>query len=114
MDNSSNNNDKYIKHDNNNDKIKLISKDLEDTKTIMYNNIDLVLNRGEKLEDLNIKAQDLNSHAQTFKTRARQLKKNMCWQNTKLYCIIFVIILCILALIIIASICGTGHCQLNI
>jgi len=95
----------YASHD----KIQKITQQVEDVKGTMINNIDLVLNRGEKLENLQQKASDLAVESNTFRRKSKSLKDKLCIQNMKLTLVIIFIILAIIAIIII-SICVGGHC----
>ncbi|KAL5021369.1 hypothetical protein ScPMuIL_000524 [Solemya velum] len=53
-----------------------IQTDLDETKIILYNTIESVLQRGEKLDDLVVKSEDLSTQSKTFYTTAR--KANRC------------------------------------
>ena len=59
------------------DKISRIKDSLDSTKNIMVQNIETVLNRGEKLEVLVEKAEDLNDTSMTF--RDSNLLHHMFW-----------------------------------
>ena len=48
------------------DKIYKINKDLENTKLLMHQNIDKVLDRGEKIEDLVERSKDLSKTSKSF------------------------------------------------
>jgi len=48
------------------DKIMKLQKDLNEVKTIMYENIDKLLQRGEKIDDLVAKSQDLSIGSKAF------------------------------------------------
>jgi len=58
------------------DQISKIQADLDDTTQIMQKNIDGLLNRGEKLDDLVQKSDDLTSQSKMFYRQAR--KTNSC------------------------------------
>ncbi|XP_030841460.1 synaptobrevin homolog YKT6 [Strongylocentrotus purpuratus] len=53
-----------------------IQKDLDETKFIMHDTIESMLNRGEKLDDLVAKSDDLSAQSKTFYKTAR--KTNSC------------------------------------
>ncbi|CAO3587257.1 unnamed protein product [Absidia cylindrospora] len=72
----------------------------------MQDNIDKVMNRGERLDDLRGKTEDLNATAGNFKRGANQVRRRMWWKDLKWKIIIGVTILVILG-IIIGSIVGT-------
>lgn len=53
-----------------------IQADLDETKIILHNTIEAVLERGEKLDDLVAKSEDLSTQSKTFYKTAR--KTNQC------------------------------------
>jgi len=92
----------FFSNDRNADKISKVKGEIEDAKTIMVKNIDKVLERGEKIEMLVSKTEDLNQQSQTFKKKSTQLKRKMCWQNTRLCCILIIVVTAIvLALVLL-------------
>ena len=58
---------------------------LDDVKDVMVKNIEMVLERGEKLELLVDKTDRLNATACTFERSSRRLKEAMFWKKVKLY-----------------------------
>ena len=58
---------------------------LDDVKDVMVKNIEMVLERGEKLELLVDKTDRLNATAFTFERSSRRLKEAMFWKKVKLY-----------------------------
>eukprot|EP01027_Heterolobosea_sp_BB2_P002999 GEZU01004521.1.p1 GENE.GEZU01004521.1~~GEZU01004521.1.p1 ORF type:complete len:172 (+),score=39.94 GEZU01004521.1:380-895(+) len=87
------------------DKISQVRGQLQEVKEIMVDNIEKVLDRGEKIDLLVNKSENLNETATTFKVKSRALKRRMWAQNVKLTLIIIAIVLAIL-LIIIWLACG--------
>lgn len=49
----------------------------------MTANVELVLARGERLEDLIDKSEDLESSSSQFRNHAKQVKRKMCCKNAK-------------------------------
>eukprot|EP00298_Acanthocystis_sp_HF-20_P021280 c27530_g1_i1.p1 GENE.c27530_g1_i1~~c27530_g1_i1.p1 ORF type:complete len:238 (+),score=72.62 c27530_g1_i1:37-714(+) len=92
------------------DLITKVQTDIEDLKQVVVNNLEKVLERGEKLEVLEGKANNLNTQSNKFKKNATALKRHEWWKNCKLNIIIAIIVLVILA-IIIAAICGSIKCR---
>lgn len=70
------------------DKFAIVNAKLEDTKQVMVQNIDAVLERGEKLELLVDKTENLQNEAFKFQRGAKQLKDELWWRKVKLYGII--------------------------
>lgn len=60
------------------DKIEKVKNEIHDVKEIMLQNIEQVMNRGEKLEDLMKKSQHLSDVSKLFLKRAK--KVNQCCQ----------------------------------
>ena len=71
-------------------------KKLDDVKNVMVQNIEMVLERGEKLELLVDKTDRLNTTAFTFEKSSRKLKEAMFWKKVKLYMLGF----CLLAFVV--------------
>lgn len=68
---------------------------------IMRTNVNKVLERGEKLDDLGERAESLEIGANQFQTSAQRIKRKMWWENAKMWIIIGIIVAIILAIIII-------------
>jgi len=62
-------------------KIAAIQAEVEATKKIMENNIDKMLERGEKLQALVDKTEKLKNESQAFNQNAKQLKQVMGFKN---------------------------------
>lgn len=85
------------------DKIKKVQTEVSELKEVIINNIDKVIERGEKIEVTSEKAENLNRGAGRFKDGARNLRRKLWWKNVRYGCaIVFIIvgIITILALII--------------
>jgi len=81
------------------DKIRGIQTQVDQVKEIMMDNIEKVLARGEKLEDLDKKAEELMTNTSVFHKKSKKLKCEMFKKNMKLICIIVTVVLIILAII---------------
>ena len=57
------------------DKLLKIEKELEETKCIMYSNIDALLARGEKIDDLVAKTNDLSTQTKGFYKTSKKLNR---------------------------------------
>eukprot|EP01125_Pyxidicula_operculata_P001599 TRINITY_DN1144_c0_g1_i2.p2 TRINITY_DN1144_c0_g1~~TRINITY_DN1144_c0_g1_i2.p2 ORF type:complete len:191 (+),score=39.26 TRINITY_DN1144_c0_g1_i2:1032-1604(+) len=89
------------------DKISAIKTELEDVKTIMRENIDKVVQRGEKLDDLEAVTAELETNAATFRTGASKLKTEMWLSSMKMKIVIGVVVTLVLFVIIWMS-CGVS------
>ncbi|KAI8906539.1 hypothetical protein PhCBS80983_g01009 [Powellomyces hirtus] len=68
---------------------------------IMHNNIEKVMQRGERLESLQNKTDDLQQGALQFKRGATKVRRQMWWKDLKLKLIIAAIVIVILIIIIV-------------
>lgn len=85
-----------------------VNSKLDDVKNIMVQNIEMVLERGEKLELLVDKTEKLQAQAFKFQVSSRQLKNAMFWRRVKLSILIFLVI-AIIIWIITAIACGITY-----
>ncbi|KAK9767747.1 Vesicle membrane receptor protein (v-SNARE) [Basidiobolus ranarum] len=82
-------------------KSKLVQQQVDEVVNIMQDNVNRVMERGERLDTLNNKAEDLESGALQFRRGANKVRKNMWWKNFKLQLIIIAIVIILLLIIII-------------
>lgn len=85
-----------------------VSSKLEDVKNIMVENIEKILERGEKLELLVDKTDKLQQQAFKFEKSSKRLKNVMFWNRMKLYVLAFGIT-AFLAWIISVMACGITY-----
>lgn len=90
------------------DTISVVATKLDDVKNVMIENIEMVLERGEKLELLVDKSEELHQQAFKFQKSARQLKSAMIWKRVKLYTLIFVVVALIIWVITVIA-CGITY-----
>ena len=65
-------------------KLALCNEQLDEAKSIMARNIDLILEQDERLENVvSQKARECNEMALVFKKKSKQLKRQMLWNNAK-------------------------------
>lgn len=60
------------------DKILRLKKDIEETKIVMHQAIDGVLERGEKIDNLVTKSEDLSTASKTFYKQAKKTNSSCC------------------------------------
>jgi len=82
----------FFSNDKSSDKISKVKTDIDDVKKTMVNNIEKVLERGERIETLVDKTDDLHNQAQSFKRKGAKLKRKMWWKNAKLCCCLVVVV----------------------
>ncbi|KAF9355619.1 hypothetical protein BGX34_010344, partial [Mortierella sp. NVP85] len=83
----------YFSTDPNADTIKHVKGQIDQVKDVMVQNIERVIERGERIELLVDKTDNLNQQAFVFKRRSTALKKTMWWKSTKLTIILSGIVL---------------------
>lgn len=95
----------FFSNDPNADKLTQVSADVNEVKNIMVDNIEKVIDRGEKIDLLVDKTQNLTQRSVQFKTSATKLKNVMWWKNLKLILIIVAVVI-VLVYILVCIICG--------
>ncbi|XP_071736345.1 putative vesicle-associated membrane protein 726 [Rutidosis leptorrhynchoides] len=90
-------------------KIAKVKAQVSEVKGVMMENIEKVLDRGEKIELLVDKTDNLRNQAQDFKKQGTKMKRKMWIQNMKVKLIVFGIIVALI-LIIVLSICPGFKC----
>uniref|UniRef100_A0A8C7M6A5 Vesicle associated membrane protein 4 n=1 Tax=Oncorhynchus kisutch TaxID=8019 RepID=A0A8C7M6A5_ONCKI len=65
------------------DKIRQVQSQVDEVIDVMQENISKVIDRGERLEDLQDKSESLSDNASAFSTRAKQLHRRMWWRDMK-------------------------------
>jgi len=68
---------------NSDGKLAMVSKQVGEVKEMMHNNIELLLERQQKLEDLDDKANSMSMMARQFQKRSTQARKFQMWQQAK-------------------------------
>ncbi|KAM4886244.1 vesicle-associated membrane protein 7 isoform 1-T1 [Sylvia borin] len=96
---------KYHSESKGPDQVAETQAQIDELKGIMVRNIDLVAQRGEKLELLIDKTENLVDSSVTFKTTSRNLARAMCMKNLKLTIVIIIVSIVILY-IILSAVCG--------
>lgn len=94
------------------DNIGAVKSQIEDVKDVMVQNIEKVLERGEKIELLVDKTDRLNQQAFRFESSSRSLRRALYWKQMRCYAIIaLVVVLVIYAASV--SLCGFNlhHCK---
>lgn len=90
-------------------KLSKVKAQVSEVKGVMMENIEKVLDRGEKIELLVDKTDNLRSQAQDFRQQGTKIRRKMWYENMKIKLLVFAIIL-VLILIIILSICPGFKC----
>mmetsp|Transcript_32402 Transcript_32402/g.74958 ORF Transcript_32402/g.74958 Transcript_32402/m.74958 type:complete len:224 (+) Transcript_32402:102-773(+) len=95
----------FYNSDPSSDQIGQVKSQLEDVKGVMVENIEKVLERGEKIELLVDKTDRLNQTAFKFEKTSKQLKNAMFWKTVRMYAMAAGVVV-LLGLFVAASACG--------
>jgi len=98
----------YFSYDPSVDKISLVQKKVDETKKVMVENIERVLDRGEKIELLVSRTEQLADQSYKFNSASRTLKYAYCFYNVKLW-IALIVVVAILCWLISSFICGFDY-----
>jgi t-SNARE complex subunit (syntaxin) len=90
------------------DHMKRVQQQVQEVKAIMADNVVRVMERGERLEDLDARTDALHASSQNFQTSAHRVHRNMCLKNLKWTIILGIFVVLIVALIIILILNGAG------
>lgn len=90
-------------------KLAKVKAQVTEVKGVMIDNIEKVLDRGEKIELLVDKTENLRSQAQDFKQQGTKMKRKMWLQNMKMKLVVLGIIIALI-LIIVLSVCRGFKC----
>lgn len=95
----------YFSSNPNADRINKVRGEIDQVKSVMVDNIEKVLERGEKIELLVDKAENLNEQAFRFKKQSTNLKRSMWWKNAKFMALIFLVVAGLI-FFVAAGLCG--------
>ncbi|KAL8508465.1 hypothetical protein ACS0TY_018915 [Phlomoides rotata] len=90
-------------------KLAKVKAQVSEVKGVMMENIEKVLDRGEKIELLVDKTENLHNQAQDFRTTGTKIRRKMWLQNMKIKLIVLGIVIALI-LIIILSVCKGFNC----
>ncbi|XP_035244996.1 vesicle-associated membrane protein 3 [Anguilla anguilla] len=82
-------------------KLQQTQAQVDEVVGIMRVNVDKVLERDQKLSELDDRADALQAGASQFETNAGKLKRKYWWRNMKMWGILIAVILIIIIIIII-------------
>ncbi|XP_018549836.1 vesicle-associated membrane protein 8 isoform X2 [Lates calcarifer] len=82
-------------------KLDQVQGQVNEVKVILKDNINKVLERGDRLDDLIGKTDDLQASADSFQKTSTRVARKYWWKNIKMMIIIGVIVLIIVILIIL-------------
>eukprot|EP01039_Chlorochromonas_danica_P005968 gene5968-6572_t len=92
------------------DNITRVQAQIDEVKDVMLENIDRVLERGERIELLVDKTAKLNEQAVKFEKSSRTLKRTMYWRKVR-NILIALVILGLVIFFILVMVCGISFSQ---
>eukprot|EP01087_Luapelamoeba_hula_P024850 TRINITY_DN960_c0_g1_i1.p1 TRINITY_DN960_c0_g1~~TRINITY_DN960_c0_g1_i1.p1 ORF type:complete len:219 (-),score=37.03 TRINITY_DN960_c0_g1_i1:276-932(-) len=98
----------YFSYDPSVDKISMVTKKVDETKKVMVENIERVLDRGEKIELLVSRTEQLQDQSYKFASESKKLRFAACLTNVKLW-IVLIIVVIVLVWLISSFICGFDY-----
>ncbi|XP_073499234.1 vesicle-associated membrane protein 4 isoform X2 [Phyllobates terribilis] len=78
-----------------------VQNQVDEVIDVMQENITKVIERGERLDELQDKSESLSDNATAFSSRARQLRRQMWWRECKMKAIVALVFIFILLVIIV-------------
>ncbi|CAI9267772.1 unnamed protein product [Lactuca saligna] len=93
----------YYSNDPNADRINRIKGEMSQVRTVMIQNIDKVLERGDRLELLVDKTATMQSNTFRFKKQSRKFRNSIWWRNVKLmFALIFLLLVVVYVVVAFA------------
>mmetsp|Transcript_16888 Transcript_16888/g.25233 ORF Transcript_16888/g.25233 Transcript_16888/m.25233 type:complete len:217 (+) Transcript_16888:29-679(+) len=83
------------------DKIRQAKQSINSVKDVMKDNIEKVIDRGDKIENLKERTEVLEDAATEFKHTSVKLKRQMWWKNKKICCACWTVAAIIIAIIVL-------------
>lgn len=85
-----------------------LQRQVDEVKSVMVDNIEQVLARGERLEALVDKTDDLRSQADRFQRTGAALRRRMWWNNVKVWILIASLVLGLILVIALTACFSSG------
>ncbi|XP_054979102.1 vesicle-associated membrane protein 4 isoform X2 [Sorex araneus] len=79
----------------------LVQNQVDEVIDVMQENITKVIERGERLDELQDKSESLSDNAAAFSNRSKQLRRHMWWRGCKIKAIMALVAVALLLVIII-------------
>ncbi|KAL4240585.1 hypothetical protein ACF0H5_001377 [Mactra antiquata] len=88
------------------DHVTVLQGQVKEVQGVMSKNIEAVIERGERLDDLMDKTDELQASAATFQRTASKIKKKYWWANMKMKIIVGIVVFAIISGIVLAIVFG--------
>lgn len=90
------------------DNLTVLQGQVKEVQGVMSQNIEAVIQRGERLDDLMDKTDDLEAATATFQRTAKKIKKKYWWKNLKMKIIVGIVVFAVVLGIVLAIVFGSG------
>ncbi|CAL5358926.1 unnamed protein product [Camellia sinensis] len=94
----------YYSSDPNADRINRLKGEMSQVRNVMVENIDKVLERGDRLELLVDKTSNMQGNTFRFRKQARRFRSTVWWRNVKLT-IALIVLLLVIVYVVLAFVC---------
>ncbi|PIN24024.1 Synaptobrevin/VAMP-like protein [Handroanthus impetiginosus] len=94
----------YYSNDPNADRINRLRGEMSQVRSVMIENIDKVLERGDRLELLVGKTSTMQANSFRFRKQSRRFRNTMWWKNVKLTMILIFLVMAIVY-VVVAFVC---------
>ncbi|XP_062366521.1 vesicle-associated membrane protein 8 [Cinclus cinclus] len=84
-------------------RVRVLQWEVQGVTSIMTQNMERILARGENLEQLHSKSQDLEATSEHFRTTSQKMARRYWWKNVKLLIILGLVGVIVLVLIILLA-----------
>ncbi|XP_026387626.1 vesicle-associated membrane protein 711-like [Papaver somniferum] len=91
----------YYSNDPNADRINRLKGEMSQVRNVMIDNIDKVLERGDRLELLVDKTANMQGNTFRFRKQTRRFKNTLWWRNVKLTIALIILILVVIYVVLV-------------
>lgn len=88
-----------------------MKNEVEEVAELLHDNIEKVIERGDKLENTLERTDDLIADAQQFKKTSKKVKKKYCFKNMKMTCVLIIVGIVVVLLLILVIVLVTKPWQ---
>ncbi|CAC70077.1 V-SNARE coiled-coil homology domain-containing protein [Caenorhabditis elegans] len=105
MENDSN---KPSDNDQQKEKMQNLRNQVDSVKAVMVDNVERILERGERLDNIERRSEQLNATSANFKFTARKVQRKFCMLNAKWTVILSIVILIVFVVLLLLILHWTG------
>jgi vesicle-associated membrane protein 72 len=98
-----------MSHPNELDRVENVQNKIADVKGIVVQNIESVLARGERIEDMVDKTEELRAQAMQFRNDGKKVHRSLSWQNLKMKLTVLILLLTV-GVVIFLIVCSSLRC----